>query len=63
MPLAPRFGISPKPVSGQCDDRMLHRPSCRLQIGYELACSRQLASIAQDKARVINLLDRNLKLS
>ena len=37
MPLVPRFGISYKPVSGQCDKRMLLGALCPVQIGYEMA--------------------------
>jgi hypothetical protein len=37
MPLAPRFGISPKPVWGRCDKRMLREAlfpcSNRLRVG------------------------------
>ena len=38
MPLAPRFGISPKAVSGQCDRQMLFHASSRLRLGYGLDC-------------------------
>jgi len=37
MPLVPRFGISAKPVWGQCDKRMLLGALCPVQLGYDIA--------------------------
>jgi hypothetical protein len=37
MPLVSRFGISPKPVWGQCDKRMPLEALCPVQLAYEMA--------------------------